>query len=286
MSRRRAAREQEKEEFLQQNPELIRYNTRIEVAAEEDEKNEWEDAGFSVESRVDGGPPFEAFTREVLDTPDFTLIDEAEGPGFFLYAGSTDPFLNPLEIQANGPELFEAGPAALSLSENGFGVASGDEFPFFQVDEEVAVQLLDEEEEDEIPDGLDSLGAGEVLFLDVDAPLKPLVPKKPEPQEPGTLKEEDGPFILPGGTSFGIDFTSEGTGSVVISLFGVDQKETIEFTESLFVGRGGGGLQGFDVDLPEGVFQYAEVTTTGSLEISIVGIDLETNFEPFLFFGD
>ena len=78
MPRRRAERQQEKEEFLQQNPELITFTTRIEVDADGGE-----DAVFSQ----DGGPFEEAGIDDFEGGNDsFILVDGIFGPTFEIRA--------------------------------------------------------------------------------------------------------------------------------------------------------------------------------------------------------
>ncbi|NRB02462.1 MAG: hypothetical protein HRU30_04285 [Rhodobacteraceae bacterium] len=254
MPRRRAERQQEKEEFLQQNPELITFTTRIEVDADGGE-----DAVFSQ----DGGPFEEAGIDDFEGGNDsFILVDGIFGPTFEIRAFEDVP----------GPFLFQ--PNLISISENGFGVAGEDEL--FGGEDELMVEpmmLGEDEDEDPIPPGVDTVDEGEVFSVEVDN------------GEDFGGEDFGGEDDDEGGLSFGIDFTTSGRGSVVIELFDDDGPVPI-LTETFNIpfGTQPGTVLNFEVDTPDGeLFQYADVSTNGT-SISIVGVDLETNF-PGDFFG-
>jgi hypothetical protein len=85
------------------------------------------------------------------------------------------------------------------------------------------------------------------------------------------------------GDGLEIDFTASGRGTVEFSfLEGTGQFSGNEFltVESDFIRGRSNNEYEFGVELPEGeLFNIVEISTTGSLEISIVGITLGTNFE-------
>ena len=129
MSRRRAARQQEKEEFLQQNPELRKINTRIEVEPPEvilDGENVLEeDDGFDIRVTIDGQPLPEASIFDEENFSGFTLVDRIIVPPIFFMAAIEDFDISDV---INGVED-EPEEADISLSASGFGVASsGEEF--------------------------------------------------------------------------------------------------------------------------------------------------------------
>ena len=314
MSRRRAAREQEKEEFLQQNPDLITFNTRIEVVESEFpppppppppppmppvpppappqaqnllETNMMQGYGYydfffpDVLFTPDGAPTRQADIEDVEGGPNILFAEEVSGPFFEIIAGSTNPanqFFEPFENE--GPPIAPPGPiiqeTILTITEDGFGVLSGDELlegpPPEDPQEVVAInEIQGPMMLPPPPDGVSTLGQDEFLGVVVRLPEE-------EDDDDDDNNEDD----VEGGTSFSIDFFASGSGSVVITLFGAeDEEDTI--TETFFVPRGTapGSLLNFEVDMPDGtVFDFADVTATGSLEISVIGIDLGTSFDP------
>lgn len=268
MPRRRAERQQEKEAFLQQNPELITYTTRIEV---EEANNPMEppEAVFSQ----DGGAFFEVETRGGFESsPSFDLVDQINGPGFniigFPDVGGIIP-LPPLPVQQEDL-MFEV-PFLLGfpigITDNGFGIAS----EFEGEDDGPKVAMKIGEDEEPIPEGFDTVDEGEVFSVMVS-------PNAGNPQFMGEDDDDEG------GLSFGIDFTASGRGSVMVALYG-DDGPTPLHTESFNIpfGTSPDDVLNFEVDAPDGdLFTFADVSTTGGASISIVGVDLETNFQGML----
>lgn len=262
MPRRRAERQQEKEEFLLQNPELVTYTTRIEVDADGGE-----DAVFSQ----DGGPFEEANTFGFGGNESFVLVGGISGPGFDIQAFEDFEFLGNPMVQGPLPqELFFFGPTPITISENGFGVAGEDEF--FGGEDEIMVKPLmgGEDDEDAIPPGFDTIDEGENFSVRVDS-------FSGEDYYGEDFGDEDDE----GGLSFGIDFTASGRGSVTIELFDGEDESAPILTETFNIpfGTQPGEVLNFAVDAPDDdLFQFANVSTDGGAAISIVGVDLETNF--------
>lgn len=254
---RRATREQETQDFLEQNPQLIEYQTRIEVLQiPVDDKCDdgpimyppmyGYDQGFFVEVTPDEGMPYPAFSAPLFSLSDVgTIAFFVEGGNFGLYGA-----------QALGRE---GGDSLVTLSGAGFGVISFDEF-FGDAKMDGPSGFAD---------GFDRIDSSEALILDVfNGPF--FGPKQ-------TLLTEGPEVMETGGTSLGIDFTGTGRGTVQIVLVDLDTGE--EFLQEMSFRGGRGGKDGyFEADMPEGQFEFAAITTTGTLEISVVGIDLGTNF--------
>ena len=263
MPGRRNKRDQEKEIFLQQNPDLITYTTRIEV----DGPDHGED-DIDVVASVNGGPFNEVFVDDDLETPNFILADSITGPGFFISSSETT------DVQPGpGGLLFEGRSfAQTSVSENGFGVFGENE----ELNGEDVDLVCDDDGEDipEFQEGADTIDEGEIFRVEV----------RPSLMQIGFNGEDYGEDEE-GGVSFGIDFTASGRGSVEITLFEQGRGKELfptPHTETFDIpfGTQPGDVLNFELDLPDdGLFRTAEVTTTGGASISVVGIDLETNFE-------
>lgn len=266
MPGRRNKRDQEKEVFLLQNPELVTYTTRIEVDADGGE-----DAVFSQ----DGGPFEEANTFGFgAGNESFVLVGGISGPGFDIQAFPDFEFLgNPIEQGPLPQEIFFFGPTPITLSENGFGIAGEDEL-FAGEDEfyggEDELNGGEDEGPDPIPSGFDTIDEGENFSLRVDSF-----------SGEDYYGEDFGGEDDEGGVSFGIDFTASGRGSVTIELFDGEDESAPILTETFDIpfGTQPGDILNFEVDAPDDdLFQFANVSTDGGAAISIVGVDLETNF--------
>lgn len=241
MPRRRAERQQEKEEFLQQNPELITYTTRIEV----DGPDHGED-DFDAVASQNGGPFENLFVRDEDDGPGFLLTNQIEGPGFAIFGGETTSELEP----GLGGGLFPiVDPALVSLTENGFGITG------------------EEEDKPELPDGLDTIDEGELLGVAVFDDGEDYG----EDDEGGVSFGID--FTASGRGSVEITlFTRAGPKEE----FGEQHTETFDIP----FGTQPGDLLSFEVDAPNNsLFNFAQVATNGGASISVVGIDLETSFQ-------
>lgn len=280
MSRRRAAREQEKQDFLQQNPELITNTTRIEVA--ETTIPVFTSGGGSLPDidtfepvySVNDGPFEPAPFINFLQGEHLALADVIFGPSFSL-VGFNDLEFEPEEIE-------EEDLAFVSMSGRGFGVTSQAEVEEAGEDLEEFGEEVEELNGDNLDAviqfiGADSISSDETLGLEV----RFFEPKKPDLRSL-SLEDEEEEDEGPGGLSLGLDFTATGRGAVSVTLF-EDEEDEIGFTQTYQVPNGAGidDVMNALFTLPEeDVFQFAAISTTGSLEISVVGIDLETNFEP------
>ncbi|MEL6735347.1 MAG: hypothetical protein AAFO98_05640 [Pseudomonadota bacterium] len=259
MPGRRDKRQQEKEAFLQQNPELITYTTRIEV----DGPDHGED-DLDVVISQNGGPFEDLRLNDFGDEESLILTNSIRGPGFFITSGETG----------------EGQPTEISITENGFGVAGEDEL-FEPPKPDPRLRELDvapqEDEAPDLPPGVDTINDDEFLSVFVQ-PSRNLV------EDVALFDGEDEEDEAPGGLSFGIDFTASGRGAVEVSLISfppkAEQGEVHTETFNIPFGTEPGALLSFDVDVPDDVpFRIAQVTTTGSAEVTVVGIDLETNFQ-------
>jgi hypothetical protein len=222
MSRRRAQKQQEKEEFLDQNPELIEYETVVRVV----ENDAHAPTAFSAVGSQNGGPEY-TFVHSFgvgEDPPEATIGQFVDDPEFY----------------------FGASGGGVSLSEAGIGVGSSADEP-----------------------GFDSIEGNEFLRINM-SPDNPDYPGSgPSPTEVDTF----------GGERLEIEFTATGQGNVQFEFLNVGSNGFDVYQSDSISGRSNGEYE-FGVELPnEGLFNYADISTTGTLEISIVGLTLGTNFE-------
>ena len=239
MSRRRAAREQEKQEFLQQHPELIDFNIRVEVEAQSVEPDNQDDVeegqlfGVSVESAFFSG--LTAELSQPMQTGAFALVENVaveQSIGIAAWENFTPSVLPDGSLN---PAVEKPEQAALTLSTSGFGVASSEE-------------LIGADPQDgTIPPGADTLGAGEALILQAS-----------------------------GVDGFGIDFTASGQGSIVFQFFEAlsdgTQPSIAEF--QIPAGASADEIFNFEPDTTSDFIFGATIYTTGSAEVSIIGVDL------------
>jgi hypothetical protein len=271
MSRRRAQKEQEREDFLEQNPELQTFTTRIEVVEVEDDDSS--DSGSDDGSDIDfvdyeakatlNGEEAEATTRTGKGDPfpDLTLAKSVSTE-----AGTLRAF-NDKNSEDDGP----GGRDVLSLSEYGFGVA---ERGGHSSSNALTVE-----------DGIDGppMAPPQDYALDGDEVLTFNVGGRGGRKEQA-LDGLEGPF---GPTEFEIDYTVlGGTGTVELVLvdrgYGdleyVGGPDTVEVT-SIFLGIGDEGS--LSVEMPDGTYDRAMIMVTGSLEIAVVGIEITDTFVGF-----
>ena len=274
MSRRRAQKQQEKEQFIDENPELARYVTHIEVVEAENHSDLNNAVGFvvpqAVEAEVLGVPvmattQYEAqatqngeevfartFTTEVF--PDLTTafaVDTAVGQ---LSAG----------LPIGGPGQPKPAPQGLSLSEDGFGVAEQD-FGGPQV-----AGLNGGWDDYRQPSEDYALDGDEVIVFETHE----------------SYDSRDGDFET-GATSFGIDYTVlSGRGTVEIVLLDFDaaneEAGTVEATSAFLRAGDTGSL---DAEMDQQAYEVALIRVTGNLEIALVGIDVTTNTQDFVDFS-
>lgn len=266
MSRRRAQKQQEKEEFLDQNPELRTFTTEIKVVEAESHSSNSQSVGVSSDSDQMITPYTVEATRDGEDVlnfvaingvfPDLTTVSSFEtAPGFFQAgsSGMSEGNIRDVRYEMN----------VLSLSEDGFGVAQGN--------------------------GHSDSGASQPLILDTE-----WVEVGPDSQDYALNGDELIIFSAPSGfdretqmevgaTEFGIDYTVlGGRGTVEIVLVdskGVEQRsltgpETVEATSAFLRSGQEGSLEAV---MPDGTYGTAIISVTGSLEIAIVGIDVTSN---------
>lgn len=262
MSRRRAQKEQEKEDFLEQNPELQRYTTRIEVVEVEDGSSDSSSDSFSddgwdseiveyeAEATRDGEAVYSDTDTDVV-LPSLTLADDVSIDGGTLRARSGEE---------DDEDLY------LSLSENGFGAAAEPELDFGYLD------TYEHSPSEMMPNSQD-------FALDGDEQL--VFYSRDERKSDFGPESEIGPDYELGATEFGIDFTVlSGRGTVELMLVDYSEDErypdTVQATSAFLRSGQDGSLE---VEMPEGTYDRAYVSVTGSLEIAVVGIDVTSNTE-------
>lgn len=273
---RRAVKQQKKEDFLDANPQLFRSETRIEVGRAE-ENNPHENiqlqplttlktklSPYEAQVTIDGEPEF-AFTGIVDYDENQTLAQFIDFQTGTLNAGN--PF-GPVNIQS-----YSLMSDLLSLTENGFGVAQYDDYMYYQYMESMLPMA---------PSGNDAaLDGDERIFFDLfgfgpSKEIEAFIPLGEEMHEPA--------YEL-GGKEFGIDFkVLGGAGTVQIVLIDFDDPDA----DPVIVEMNAGGRRpssrvdeghleaGMDAD---SAYDAAYIAVTGNLEISVVGIDISTNFE-------
>lgn len=220
MSRRRAQKQQEKEDFLDQNPHLIDYETRLEVF-DNDAPNP---AFFGLVGSNDGGPEFPVFpfNQPSSNSPEVTIIGLTDGPDIVLNSNKQ-----------------------ISLSDAGIGVGLVGEVDFDTIESDEILSIR--------------MAIGNFFY-------------------PGAAPSPTDVDIF-GGESLGIEFTGSGSGRVEFNFSDAETGERHLFQSDFLRGRPN-GEQEFEVELPDGVlFNQVEISTTGSLAVSVVGITLGTNFE-------
>lgn len=289
---RRQQRQEEKEEFLDQNPQLIEYESRIEVGRgmehpyakevmEIDSCDDEEPEGPYVAQVTQDGEPLPSFTAIIDADPSQTLADFVDSPAGFLSAGGEfgPGMMGPPpggEVMVM-PHFYSRN--VLSLSENGFGVAQSEGMEMYAIP-----MLLDEplEEPEEMPGGNDYALDGEELLV-FEAPFfKFMGPIEVIPHMDG----EFGPKPEFGLTGFGIDFTVlNGQGSVEMALidFDSDDEEPMFFSQAASGSSRRTSDGNLEADLQNGdTFDVALIRVTGSLEIAVTGIDVSSNFDGWI----
>lgn len=282
MSRRREAREQAREDFFETYPQLFRSETRIEVIRPEEdhgaedivsfdiEKDPWQPP-FRAQVTVDGEPG-DSSTAFFETTPDQTLAFEVRFPGGEVSA-------NPEEKDDDGPEVSlveEDGFDLLSLTEDGFGVAQSSSIymPRIVTLEDIPSEMGPSSEDR-------ALNGDERIVIDVRGPKEHR--GRDEVSEPG-IDEDEGPGFELGGKELGIDFkVLGGSGTVQVVLIDEDDEgaEPLVFEMTAGGSRRRDTMEGRIEAEMEGDSAYdtAYIAVTGDLEITVVGIDMSTNFE-------
>lgn len=273
---RRAIKQQKKEDFLDANPELFRSETRIEVGRTE-ESNLQENvqpqpfstlktklSPYEAQVTIDGEPGF-AFTATASIDDNQTLAHFIGFPTGQLNAGS--PF-GPVNIQS-----YSLMSDLLSLTENGFGVAQYDDYMYYRSMESMLPMA---------PSGNDAaLDGDEKIFLD----LFSFGPSKEIEAFIPLGEEIHSPEYELGGKEFGIDFkVLGGVGKVQIVLIDFDNLDADPVMAEMNAGgrRPSSRIDEGHLDVGmdgDSAYDAAYIAVTGDLEISVVGIDMSTNFE-------
>ena len=257
-TRRGAQRQAESDAFEEANPFLTRVNTTLEV--------ERSDEPFEPDDNLGDVIQIQALVQEVVEDPlgllvpkvtqdlqpaDVDVVDfwplAPDISSAFAIETPVGFLLGINDIDDDGPGLFSS---AVSMTDYGFGVISeedqGDESTF----------ALDGDE------GLFFIFADDFFDIEVD---------------------EDGPFegydYPVGGIQVGVDYMAlGGAGEVELFLFGGLGPEGLDAPVSTSgqVSEGDGGS--FEGNLGGDLVFAALVTTTGSLEVALTGINLKTNF--------
>jgi hypothetical protein len=240
MSRRRAQKQQEKEDFLDQNPELIKFETEIDVVQKFDNGMPNLMEPFGLVGSDSGGPEYEF---------------EPGGAG----GGAIDPPAAHSEYYY-GPDLIlsafsDAEDVLVSLSGSGIGVFSpGDSYD---------------------GDETNQINGGETLVVQV-FENNQYYPGHEGPQ-PAAFGEGLGINVLE------LEFIGTGRGTIEIGL--AENYYTLaKVVESDFIRGDGETIHKFEVEIPTTYqpipFEFADITTTGTLGVSLVGINYETNYDP------
>lgn len=287
---RRQQRQEEKEEFLDQNPQLIEYESRIEVGRgmehpyakevlEIHSCDDEEPEGPYVAQVTQDGEPLPSFTAIMDADPSQTLAAFVDSPAGFLSAsGSFGPEI--LGPPPGGEIMIMSHPYSrnlLSLSENGFGVAQSED-----MDVHTIPRLLDEpiEGPEEMSGGNDYALDGEELLV-FEGPFSG-IPVGFIPY----MEDEFGHGPDFGLTGFGIDFTVlNGQGTVEMALidFGSYDEEPMFFSQAAAGTSRRTSDGSLEADLQSGdTFDVALISVTGTLEIAVTGIDVSSNFDGWM----
>lgn len=265
MSRRREAREQQQTEFLQQNPTLIEYNTRIEPA--KNDSNQYvlqvtQDDNDPVQTDVPEFD-FQLFPPKIEGALPYliTVEDEIEAPGAELDASYTYVNWRGQTREADG---------LVAISGLGIGVNSASDIGGI-VGEIFKGDL-----------GLEDL----TLFASISDNEKLGVEVSDEAPE-GAVEPtaEDAPFLDLNGREVGIGFdVISGEGQIMITLINSDTGEISEQLFDTFIAGQSRRPSVEDIDhilaeMPEGGnFDQFKIGTTGDLEITVTGIDLVSGY--------
>lgn len=221
MSRRRAQKEQEKEDFLDQNPHLIEFKTEYDVVKDDGSF----DNNFSVVGSQNDGPEFTLlpFNHPIEDSAEATIVQLLDGPDINFYNED-----------------------GISLSDAGIGVGLNSDEP-----------------------GFDKIESSETLGFEVFDENFRYPGAEPSPTDVN-------PF---GFESLELEFIATGRGTVELEAFS-DYWGRADAFQSGYVRGDGETVYAFEVEQPSFyTYNYGEIGTTGTLAISLVGINVVTNFE-------
>jgi hypothetical protein len=284
---RRDARQQETEDFLDANPQLVRYTTHIEVVENETEHcaDEFQmrnvisspyDASFLAQASINGDP-VNTFNAVVDNDDDITLVDFVGFPSGEMFADFAAAMpLDGSEIMTLDLPFEPFVQNVLSLTENGFGVAQIEGGPtkyYTILTDPIPME----------PMGNDAaLDGEETIFFGVRTPyLRSFDLNEDEEEGPPSMFEM-------GGKELGIDFeVVGGRGTVQLVLLGFEDNGSDPVMVEMVAGgrapssRVDAGR--IEAEMPgDSAFGGAYIAVTGDLQIVLTGVDLSTNFNPIL----
>jgi hypothetical protein len=271
MSRRRQ-RQEEKESFLEQNPQLIKHEARIEVGRleglnkqhiEECEEEDEAEGPYVAEASLNG-EHLPSFTALIETGPDKSLAAFVDTPVGSLSAGPTIGVVTKEVVP-----FHDVMPDVLSLSEKGFGVAQS---PYLG-EESFIVTLVEEDEEEGGNDF--ALDGDEIITFTANGGFY------------GLDVHKDARDFDTGATEFGIDYTilgGRGTVEIVLIGEGEDEITFVEGSSELAYGRRSvGDEKSLELAMDNGeTFDLAMIRVTGTLEVAITGVDITSNDGFFL----
>lgn len=253
---RRAAKEQAKTSFLQQNPTLIEYKTHIAPAQDERDHH-------VLEFTQDDNAPLHS------DAPGFSLFP-AQGsvPGLMSLGG--DHEAPGVEIEASHEGRRGLREASVAVSDLGIGVTSGSD----------AGTLVREILRGNL--GIEDLFKFATISSDENLEVN-VYDQAPE----GALLPDDHEFsfLELSGKEIGVGFhVISGSGKIQITLinYGAEDSETLEF--DTFVAGSSRRPSTVEIDhimtqMSDGDhFDAVMISTTGDLEITVTGIDLVSGY--------
>lgn len=244
MPRRRAEREQQRDEFLQQNPELIRVETEISVVLQDGEDDGVEPA---IQITIDGMSRTGFGEDDRAQFEDGFLIESLPvEPVMFIQAGE-NPVISGFDTDIDR--------GFLTVTEEGFGVATVDEIPLESNGEDqgrIDIDDVDSDVEEDVPEGARTISGDEGLLFQTFA-----------------------------ADSIGISFMIEGNGGAELSAFTPDEEgpnSGTQVSETFTPSRGAGADDVFylEVDDPDKFFVNAAFTATGNAEVTVVAIHVES----------
>lgn len=248
MSRARARKQEEKKEFLQENPQLIEYDTVIGVGNNPDGE-------FTVDARDGLGDPL--FVDEDVDAAianEITVLDDFTVMGDGRFDGGED----------GGED------AAVTLGPDGIGVQGEDEYfnahapspvipdDAFSIDEGETLEFDLETQQNFVGNGIQSLNGPTLGFTDL------LIEYKVLNDGAGDIElelEQGGGFVV-----YGPNLNSGPPAPINIQI-----------------GTGQSGTTGeIEVDAPMGMFFGGfDLTVEGDVEIVVTGISYGSDFSLF-----
>ena len=273
MARRRVVQQQEKRDFLSENPELVEFETQIRPS-----RDEWTGRLRPVEQTDDNAPNVlepqgEDITYQILWKTGSFPVPEIEIPGIITTAPSFEGD-SPIVMSASPEEEINISrfiridvPSSVVVTEAGFGVASVED-----------LKALEKLPEDPLGSAVDyfgsvtSIGGEESLDVSVEGLFV-------NPNDPEEYNTKDRDLAELEGRSLGFDFDIVGgSGDIIVEFMSSDGT----ISQEVYSPGGGSRLRSqqpetnFQSNGPEDGFTDFSISTTGDLEIIVVGIDLTT----------